>query len=94
VAKGDELSGDLAAQRQEISPRETGIGSDTLAKLTWSVQRGELPEWAAQIGPSTLVIIDEAGMADTLTLDTAVQFVIQARVPTLPTPTTFRAKWT
>ena len=28
------------------------------------------------VGPSTLVIIDEAGMADTLSLDTAVQFVI------------------
>ena len=28
------------------------------------------------IGPSTLVIIDEAGMADTLTLDAAVQFAI------------------
>ncbi len=29
-----------------------------------------------RIGPSTLVIIDEAGMADTLSLDTAVQFII------------------
>ncbi len=29
-----------------------------------------------RIGPSTLVIIDEAGMADTLSLDTAVQFAI------------------
>ena len=37
---------------------------------------GDLPDWAAAIGPSTLVIIDEAGMADTLTLDTAVQFAI------------------
>jgi conjugative relaxase-like TrwC/TraI family protein len=55
---------------------QTGIRSDTLAKLTWSLRHGELPDWAAAVGPSTLVIIDEAGMADTLTLDTAVQFAI------------------
>ena len=47
-------------------PREqTRIRTDTLAKLTWSLQHGDLPDWAAAIGPSTLVIIDEAGMADT-----------------------------
>ena len=40
------------------------------------MQHGELPDWAAAIGPSTLLIIDEAGMADTLTLDAAVQFAI------------------
>ena len=50
--------------------------ADTLAKLTWSLRHGELPDWAAAVGPSTLVIIDEAGMADTFSLDTAVQFVI------------------
>ena len=33
-------------------------------------------DWAAVVGPSTLVIIDEAGMADTLSLNTAVQFAI------------------
>jgi hypothetical protein len=47
-----------------------------LAKLTWSLQHGELPDWAMGVGPATLIIIDEAGMADTLTLDTAVQFAI------------------
>jgi AAA domain len=55
---------------------QTGIRTDTLAKLTWSLRHGDLPDWATAVGPSTLVIIDEAGMADTLTLDTAVQFVI------------------
>ena len=39
---------------------QTGIRTDTLAKLTWSLQHGDLPDWAAAIGPSTLVIIDEA----------------------------------
>ena len=57
------------------SREQTGIHADTLAKLTWSLQHGELPDWAARIGPRTLVIIDEAGMADTLTLDRVVHFV-------------------
>jgi len=47
-----------------------------LAKLTWSIHHADLPDWAERIGRSTLVIIDEAGMADTLSLDTAVQFII------------------
>jgi AAA domain/TrwC relaxase len=54
----------------------TGAPADTLAKLTWSIRYGELPDWAERIGRSSLVIIDEAGMADTLSLDTAVQFII------------------
>jgi ATP-dependent exoDNAse (exonuclease V) alpha subunit len=64
--------------RHEPSRRHeaAGIRTDTLAKLTWSLDHGDLPEWAAAVGPSTLVIIDEAGMADTLSLDTAVQFAI------------------
>ena len=52
--------------------------AETLAKLTWSIRYGELPDWAERIGRSSLVIIDEAGMADTLSLDTAVQFIIAA----------------
>jgi len=55
----------------------TGAPTETLAKLTWSIHHGDLPEWAERIGRSTLVIIDEAGMADTLTLDTAVQFIVR-----------------
>lgn len=51
------------------------ITTDTLAKLTWSIEHDDLPDWAAKIGPETLVIIDEAGMADTLSLDTATQFI-------------------
>jgi conjugative relaxase-like TrwC/TraI family protein len=59
-----------------VLAEQTGIRTDTLAKLTWSLQHGDVPEWAAAVGPSTLVIIDEAGMADTLSLDAAVQFAI------------------
>jgi len=50
--------------------------TDTLAKLTWSAVHHDLPEWARRIGPSTLVVVDEAGMADTLTLDAAVEFIV------------------
>ena len=55
---------------------QTGIRSDTLAKLTWSLDHGDLPDWVTGVGPATLIIIDEAGMADTLSLDAAVQFAI------------------
>jgi conjugative relaxase-like TrwC/TraI family protein len=65
-----------SAAAAAVLAEQTGIRTDTLAKLTWSLQHGDLPDWAAAVGPSTLLIIDEAGMADTLTLDTAVQFAI------------------
>jgi hypothetical protein len=65
-----------SAAAAAVLAEQTGIRSETLAKLTWSLHHGDLPEWTTQIGPSTLVIIDEAGMADTLSLDAAVQFVI------------------
>jgi conjugative relaxase-like TrwC/TraI family protein len=65
-----------SAAAAAVLGEQTGIRADTLAKLTWSLDRGELPDWAAAVGPSTLLIIDEAGMADTLSLDAAVQFAI------------------
>jgi len=65
-----------SAAAAAVLAEQTGIRTDTLAKFTWSLQHGELPDWAAAVGPSTLVIIDEAGMADTLSLDAAVQFAI------------------
>jgi conjugative relaxase-like TrwC/TraI family protein len=65
-----------SAAAAAVLGEQTGIHTDTLAKLTWSLRHGELPDWAATVGPSTLVIIDEAGMADTLTLDTAVRFAV------------------
>jgi conjugative relaxase-like TrwC/TraI family protein len=65
-----------SAAAAAVLAQQTGIRADTLAKLTWSLRHGDLPDWAARIGRSTLVIIDEAGMADTLSLDTTVQFAI------------------
>jgi ATP-dependent exoDNAse (exonuclease V) alpha subunit len=66
-----------SAAAAAVLREQVGIRTDTLAKLIWSLQHAELPEWAASIGPSTLVIIDEAGMADTLSLDTAVDFIVR-----------------
>jgi AAA domain/TrwC relaxase len=65
-----------SATAAAVLAEHTGIRTVTLAKLTWSLDHGELPDWAAAVDPSTLLIIDEEGMADTLTLDTAVQFAI------------------
>jgi conjugative relaxase-like TrwC/TraI family protein len=65
-----------SAAAAAVLGEQTGIRTDTLAKLTWSLDHGNLPEWAAAVGPSTLMITDESGMADTLSLDAAVQFAI------------------
>ena len=53
---------------------ETGITSDTLAKLVHNLDTGN-PS-SLSIGPETLVIIDEAGMADTLTLGRVIDHAI------------------
>jgi len=66
-----------SAAAAAVLGEQTGIRTDTLAKLSWSIDHGELPDWAAAVGPATLLIIDEAGMADTLSVDTAVQFAIK-----------------
>ena len=51
--------------------------ADTMALLTHALNhRRPLPAWAGRIGPTSLVIIDEAGMADTLSLDQVVEFVL------------------
>jgi conjugative relaxase-like TrwC/TraI family protein len=55
-----------SAAAAAVLGEQTGIRADTLAKLTWSLQHRDLPDWVAAVGPSTLLIIDEAGMADTL----------------------------
>ena len=51
---------------------------DTLAKLVWDLTAGhrDLEAWEPRVGPRTLVVIDEAGMADTVSLDTAVSFIL------------------
>jgi hypothetical protein len=65
-----------SAAAAAVLGEQTGIRTDTLAKLTWSLRNGALPDWATAVGPATLIIIDAAGMADTLSLDTAVRFAL------------------
>ena len=64
-----------AAAAAQLRDQIGGV-ADTLSKLTWSLDQHDLPEWARRIGPSTLVVIDEAGMADTVSLDAAVTFIV------------------
>ena len=52
--------------------------TDTLAKLTWSLAHepsAAWPRWIRDIGPQSLVIIDEAGQAATTELAAAARFV-------------------
>jgi ATP-dependent exoDNAse (exonuclease V) alpha subunit len=59
----------------------TGATTDTLAKLVHDISTttgtffGASHELGWDIGSGTLVLIDEAGMADTLTLDAAIGFI-------------------
>jgi len=75
---------------QELSGAAPGsVHSDTLAKLIFSLDtldqqagppgsagpRGPVPAWVHQIGPGTLVILDEAGMAGTVELARAAEWI-------------------
>jgi hypothetical protein len=65
-----------AAAAQQLH-RATGMTADTLARLSWALDHGRpVPDWATAIGPKTLLVVDEAGMADTLTLHTVVGHVL------------------
>jgi len=60
--------------------------TDTLDKLVHAItemrdpanadKAVRVPSWVADIGPQTLVVVDEAGMAATAALDTAADFVL------------------
>jgi conjugative relaxase-like TrwC/TraI family protein len=60
--------------RTSLDDGTTGIVADNLAKLVWAI--GHQEPLADTVGPGTLVIIDEAGMADTLTLDHVVTWCL------------------
>ena len=55
---------------------QLGQHTDTLAKLIWSLEHDEMTDWDARVGPDTLVVIDEAGMADTMSLDAAITYAV------------------
>ncbi len=67
-----------ASAAQELAAAIPGVDADTLDKLTHdlaSVTQDQWQPWMRAIGPDTLVIIDEAGLASTPKLDTAVGFI-------------------
>ena len=68
-----------ASAAQELAAAIPGVDADTLDKLTYDLTRtpqAEWQPWMRAIGPETLVIIDEAGLASTPKLDTAVGFIV------------------
>src|SRR4051794_21089791 len=68
-----------AQAAHELGQAITGH-TDTLAKLTWTLANesaAEWPRWIREIGPSSMVIIDEAGQAATTELTAAVRYVAE-----------------
>jgi conjugative relaxase-like TrwC/TraI family protein len=55
----------------------TGMPGETLAKLVHDLDARPDSPLAAGIGPGTLLVLDEAGMADTITLDRVIGFAIE-----------------
>lgn len=47
---------------------ERPVVCETLSKYVWSLESGNLPPWLSAVGPRTLVVVDEAGMASTVEL--------------------------
>jgi conjugative relaxase-like TrwC/TraI family protein len=60
--------------RSHLHDGTTRVVADNLAKQVWAI--GHQEPLADVVGPGTLVIIDEAGMADTLTLDHVVTWCL------------------
>jgi conjugative relaxase-like TrwC/TraI family protein len=59
-----------AAAAEVLAEHLGAVPCDTLAKLAHALDHPDTaPDWVATLGPNTLLIIDEAGMADTPTLD-------------------------
>ncbi len=55
----------------------TGMPCETLAKLVHDLDSQSDSPLAAAVGPGTLLVIDEAGMADTITLDWVIGFAVE-----------------
>ncbi|MGY1782234.1 MobF family relaxase [Geodermatophilus sp. SYSU D01036] len=77
IADGGTVLGLAPSAVAAVTLRSSLVGRcDTLAKLVWSIDATEPPNWVAEIGPSTLVVVDEAGMAGTVELARAVAYVL------------------
>ncbi len=70
------LAPTAAAARVLRAELDDGVAAtDTLAKLVHAVTTGTaVPDWVDAIGPGSLLIVDEAGMAGTLDLAAVVDF--------------------
>ncbi|MGH3371770.1 MAG: ATP-dependent DNA helicase, partial [Nocardioidaceae bacterium] len=55
----------------------TGMPCETLAKLVHDLDTQPGSPLAATVGPDTLLVVDEAGMADTITLDRVIGFAVE-----------------
>ena len=67
-----------SAQAAQELGRSIPGHTDTLAKLVWALANEEppaWPRWIREVGPQSLVVIDEAGQASTTELAAAVRFV-------------------
>jgi len=60
-----------------IAPAGSGKTTATLAKLTFAITTGLLPDWANKIDERTLLIVDEAGMASTGDLAAVTRFALE-----------------
>ncbi len=59
-----------------ILGQESGATAETLAKLTFGITAGLLPDWAQKVDEATLFIVDEAGMASTGDLAAVTRFAL------------------
>jgi DNA primase catalytic core len=68
-----------SAAAAAVLGEEVGTDTDTLAKMIHALATGNaVPPWVDRIGPDSLVVIDEVGMASTPDLARAIAFVTEA----------------
>ncbi len=65
-----------SAAAATVLAEAAGVPSETLAKLVHDLDHGRRSSLTEAIGPDTLVVVDEAGMADTLTLDRVITHTV------------------
>ena len=67
-----------ASAADELRSALPAVDTDTVDKLVYEITQGDpqhRPEWIDRIGAASLVIVDEAGLASTRNLDTAIAYV-------------------
>lgn len=74
---GDVIGLAPSAAASAVLREQIGSRTDTLAKLVHAATTGlDVPSWLPTIGPRTLLVVDEAGAADTTELAALVQFAV------------------